>query len=81
MKPADQFPHSSNKSSSLVDKLKSMGYCSCADLESFVRGVQLWWLFLVDEGASSSRQRNAIYMAFRWRVDGGPTLNGGLVAL
>ena len=29
---------------------------------------------------SSARQRNAIQMAFRWRVDDGPTLNG-LVAL
>ena len=27
------------------------------------------------------RQQNAIYMAFRWRVDDGPTLNAGLVAL
>ena len=32
-------------------------------------------------GSSSARQRNAIEMAFRWRVDDGPTLNVGLVAL
>ena len=31
--------------------------------------------------ASSARQRNVILMAFRWRADGGPTLNAGLVAL
>ena len=32
-------------------------------------------------GTSSACQRNAISMAFRWRADGGPTLNAGLVAL
>ena len=26
-------------------------------------------------GPSTARQRNAIHMAFRWRVDAGPTLN------
>ena len=31
-------------------------------------------------GISSARQRNAILMAFRWRVDDGPPLNAGLVA-
>ena len=46
--------------------------------------------FLVDEGRedpnttksgpSSTSQRNAIEMAFRWRVDDGPTFNSGLVA-
>ena len=30
---------------------------------------------------SSTRQRNAIKMAFRWHADVGPTLNSGLVAL
>ena len=30
-------------------------------------------------GPSSARQRNAIYMAFRWRADNGPTLNAGLI--
>ena len=64
-------------------------------------GVQLRKLFLVDEGRedphstisglSSASQRNAILMAFRWRVDDemafrwraddGPTLNAGLVTL
>ena len=29
-------------------------------------------------GPSMARQRNAIQMAFRWRADGGPTLNAGL---
>ena len=47
--------------------------------------------FLVDEGIedpnttingpSSARQRNAIYMAFRWWADDGQTLKAGLVAL
>ena len=32
-------------------------------------------------GPSSARQRNAIAMAFRWRVDVDPTLNAGLIAL
>ena len=32
-------------------------------------------------GPSLARQRNAIKMAFHWRVDDGPTLNAGLVAL
>ena len=32
-------------------------------------------------GPSSIHQRNAIYMAFRWRADDGLTLNVGLVAL
>ena len=32
-------------------------------------------------GPSSVRQQNTIEMAFRWRADGGPTLNAGLVAL
>ena len=35
----------------------------------------------VINGQSSAHQRNAIEMAFRWRADGGPTLNAGLVAL
>ena len=30
---------------------------------------------------SSARQQSAIYMAFRWRADDGPTLKAGLVAL
>ena len=30
---------------------------------------------------SSARQRNAIEIAFRWRVDDSPVLNAGLVAL
>ena len=32
-------------------------------------------------GPFSARQRNAIEMAFRWRADGGPILNAGLVAI
>ena len=31
-------------------------------------------------GPSSARQRSAIYMAFRWRADDGPTLRAVLVA-
>ena len=54
-------------------------------------GVQLLRFFLVDEswedpnttlcGPSSARQRNAILMAFRWRADGGPTLNAVSIAM
>ena len=55
-------------------------------------GVQLWRVcFQFDDGRkdpnttisgpSSARQRNAISMLFRWRVDDGPTMNAGLVAL
>ena len=32
-------------------------------------------------GPSSARQRSAVYMAFRWRADDGPTLKAVLVAL
>ena len=32
-------------------------------------------------GPPSARQRNAIIMAFRWRVDDENTLNSGLAAL
>ena len=49
------------------------------------------FVFLVDEGRedsnttisgpSSARQRNAIKIAFCWRVDDGSTLNAGLKAL
>ena len=64
---------------------------TCADPESFVRGVQLqlfifvFFYFLMRgggkdsnttiSGPSTARQRNAIQMAFRWRADAGPTLN------
>ena len=66
------------------------------DPETFVRGgptlTTFFFVFvLVDERRddqnttksrpSSARQRNAIYMAFRWRPDDGLTLNSGLVAL
>ena len=50
-------------------------------------GVQLLTTFYFDEGKvdpnstksgpSSSHQRHAIEMAFRWRADDGPTLNSG----
>ena len=49
------------------------------------------FLFFFDEGRkdsnttisgpSTARQQNAIQMAFRWRADGGPILNAGLLAL
>ena len=55
---------------------------SCADPESFVRGGPNLTLFLVDERienpntainrSSSTRQQNAIEMAFRWQADDGP---------
>ena len=57
------------------------------------RGSDIDFLFLVDDegredpnttiisGPSLARQRNAIYMAFRWCADDGATLNAGLVAL
>ena len=63
------------------------------DPESCVRGGPTLTSvsFLADErredpntserGPSSARQRNAISMAFRWRVKDGPTLNAGLVAM
>ena len=64
---------------------------ACADPDFFQRGSNFDYVFLVDErredpnttksGPSSARQRNAIYMVFRWRADGGPTVNAGLVAL
>ena len=70
---------------------------SHAQPESFVRGgsnfdsVYFNFIFLVDEGkkdsnttisgSSSAHQRSAIWMAFRWRVDDGPSLNADLVAL
>ena len=57
----------------------------------FIGGPTLTAFFFVDEGRedsnatiggpSSARQRSAIEVAFRWRADGGPTLNAGLVAL
>ena len=53
--------------------------------------IYLFILYLVAEGRedpnttirgrSSARQRNAIYMEFRWCADDGPTLNAGLAAL
>ena len=67
-----------------------LAWYTCADPESFVRGGPTLTGILVDEGGdknttksgpSSARQRNAINMAFRWRADGGPILNTGLVAL
>ena len=55
------------------------------------RGLNSYYVFLVDEGKedpnttkswpSSTRQRNAIVMAFPLRADDGPTLNAGSVTL
>ena len=67
----------------------------CADPESFARGGPTLTTFLfsllVYEGRKDAnttvigslwaRQRNAIYMAFRWSAHDDPTLNAGLVAL
>ena len=50
----------------------------------FSEGANFDYVFLVDttiSGLSSSRQQNAISMAFRWRDDGGPSLNADLVVL
>ena len=53
-------------------------------------GVHLWQVFfwwwvgdpnITTSGPSSARQRNAIWMAFRWRADDSSTLNAGSVAL
>ena len=64
---------------------------TCTDPESFVRVGPNLIIVLVYEGIegpntainvpSLARQRNAIQMAFRWKADGGPILNAGLVAL
>ena len=75
-----------------ISKIQLFEVQPCADPESYVRGGPTSTLtFLVDEGRedqnttiggpSSTRQRNAISMAFRWRADNGPTLNAGFVAL
>ena len=58
---------------------------------SFCCWFVLCFVLLVDEGregpnatkrgSSSARQRNTIYMSFRWRADNGPILNAGLEAL
>ena len=63
----------------------------CGPRFVFQRGSNFDYIFLVDggreypnttiSGPSLDRQRNAIVMAFRWRADGGPTFNAGLVAL
>ena len=55
------------------------------------RGSNFEAFFLVDEGREDpnttksgpplARQRNAIEIAFHWRVDDGPTLNASLIAL
>ena len=61
------------------------GHNSCADPESFVRGgptlTTIFFPFFKKNGPSSTRQQNAIDMAFRWRADDGSPLNAGLVAL
>ena len=63
---------------------------ACVDPESFVRGDPFFFFlkFMGDRGskyrlngAISSPPANAIEMVFRWRVDVGPTLNAGLVAM
>ena len=70
-------------------QLKYETHALNTDSESLVRGgPTLTTIILVDEGRekakirpSSARQRNSIKMAFRWRANGGPSLNAGLVAL
>ena len=53
---------------------------ACMDQENFVRGGPTLTIFLVDERIIDP-PANRHLTAFRWRVDGGPTLNTGLVAL
>ena len=76
----------------LVLLLKCLKQCAWAGPEFLSVGVQLWHFFLsVDEERkdtdttiskpSSACQRNAILMAFHWRVDNGLTLNAGFVLL
>ena len=63
----------------------SYDHKTCADPESFFRGSNFDYVyFLVDttmSGPLSSRQQNAIEMAFCWRDGGGPSLNADLLAL
>ena len=54
---------------------------ACADPEHIVRGVVREDRNATKNGPPSTHQRNAIEMAFCWRVDNGPPLNAGLVAL
>ena len=60
-------------------------------MTTFIYLFLFYFLCLVNEGRegphtdisgpSLARRRNAVYMAFRWRADDGPTLDAGLVAL
>ena len=53
----------------------------CGSRKFFQRGSNVF-LFLVDEGREGPNTTlRGPSMAFRWRADGGPTLNAGLVAL
>ena len=60
---------------------------ACADQKNLVRGGPIFlcfysfWRREIQSGPPSTRQRNAISMAFPWRADGRLTLNAGWVAL
>ena len=54
---------------------------ACADPDVFVRGVQLFVEFLVDEGRKDRNTSISGPSSARQRADDGPTLNDGLVAL
>ena len=64
----------------LVTMRRSRTFCQrCPTLTTLFYS---WWedQNTTISGPSSVRQRNAIKMAFCWRVHDGPTLNAGLVA-
>ena len=54
---------------------------SCADLESFFRGVNEWIQIQLKLGRLRPTSEMPFKMAFRWCADDGQTLNAGLVAL
>ena len=83
--------HVTEHSNSILDLILAMrGSRKFCQMGSKKRLRFFFFFFLVDEGIedpntiingpSSARQRNAIYMAFRWRADGGPALNADVVA-
>ena len=82
----DESDHSLNRT--VKHKCKLIPKEACADPENFVRRGQILTKFVYEgrenpnttiSGRSSARQRRAIKMAFRWRVDVGPSLKTGLV--
>ena len=69
-----------------VARVNMRGYRKFVQRESNFNHFFLFWWGRKDPNttirrSSSAHQRNAILLAFRWRADGGPTLNAYLVAL